>query len=94
MAHTQDAVIVDATGIVHMVVIPDDDSELDDPAFNAPGMSQLRVPMQAPSGQPIGVAQMQAAAALHPAMNARLPPSPVAPSLSAQAKAALPQTPQ
>ena len=44
MAHTLDAVIVDADGAVHMVVVPDDDRELDDPSFNPDGYTQIRVP--------------------------------------------------
>jgi len=45
MAHTQDAVIYDPlTGNVAMIVIPDDDTQLGDPAFNPKGLTQLRVP--------------------------------------------------
>ena len=48
MPHTLDAVVYDpATGIVQMLVMPDDDSDLDDPAFNPPGMVQVRVPVTA-----------------------------------------------
>lgn len=43
-AHTLDAVIYDpGTRVVQMVVIPDDDRELDDLAFNPKGMVQARV---------------------------------------------------
>jgi hypothetical protein len=46
MAHTVDAVVYDpATGYLQMIVIPDDDRQLSDPAFNPPGMTQLRVPL-------------------------------------------------
>lgn len=46
--HTQDAVVYDpATGYVQQVIIPTDDSELNDPAFNPPGMVQVRVTHQA-----------------------------------------------
>lgn len=43
MAHTQNAVICGPDGVVHMVVIPDDDHELDDPAFNPKGLVHIRV---------------------------------------------------
>jgi hypothetical protein len=69
MAHTQDAVVVDATGVVHMVVIPDDDSQLADPAFNPPGHTHLRVSHN-PAADPVATAS-----ALHPAMNVRMPPA-------------------
>lgn len=45
MAHTQDAIVYGPGGILWMIVIPTDDSELDDPAFNPPGATQLRVPL-------------------------------------------------
>lgn len=45
MAHTVDAVVYDPlTGFLQMLVIPDDDKQLDDPAYNPPGMVHLRVP--------------------------------------------------
>ena len=45
MAHTVDAIVYDpSTMIIQMIVMPDDDSELADPAFNPPGMTQLQVP--------------------------------------------------
>lgn len=44
-AHINDAVIYDEdTKIVLMVVVPDDDNELDDPAYNLKGSVQIRVP--------------------------------------------------
>lgn len=44
MAHTKDAVVYDPiTGIIQMVIIPDDDAQLADPAYNPPGMRQLRL---------------------------------------------------
>lgn len=47
MAHTLNALVYDpATGIVQMAVIPDDDSQLSDPAFNPPGMVHVRVPVR------------------------------------------------
>lgn len=43
-AHTQDAVIYDtASGVVRMVVVPSDDSELTDPAMTPPGTAMVRV---------------------------------------------------
>ena len=51
MAHTVDAVVYDpTTGYLQMIVIPTNDSELDDPSFNPPGMVQLRVPLLAAVG--------------------------------------------
>ena len=67
MAHTQNAVVVTEDGIVHMIVIPDDDSQLSDPAFNPAGHTHLRVPHN-PAADPVA-----AAADLHPAMNVRMP---------------------
>ena len=65
MAHTLNAVICDETGIVHMIVVPDDDGQLDDQAFNPDGLMQLRVPVD---GDPLTLAQQ-----LNPALNVRLP---------------------
>ena len=46
MAHTVDAIVYDpTTNYLQMIVIPDDDSQLNDPAFNPPNMVQLRVPL-------------------------------------------------
>jgi hypothetical protein len=72
MAHTQDAVIVDSSGVVHMVVIPDDDAQLSDPAFNPPGHTHLRVPWPPREGQHPD--PVQAARHLHPEHNVRMPP--------------------
>lgn len=44
MAHTLDACCYDADGNIGLIVIPTDDSQLDDPAYNLLGMTQLRVP--------------------------------------------------
>ena len=64
MAHTQDAVVYDpATGLVIMAVIPDDDSQLAQAAFNPPGTQQALVPHVAGS-DPIA-----AAIALYPQLN-------------------------
>lgn len=43
MAHTQDAILYDQSGHLCMIVIPDDDAQLDDPAFNNPDWTHLRV---------------------------------------------------
>lgn len=77
MAHTQDAVVIDATGAVHLVIRPDNDWELDDPAFSPTGYTHLRVPHN-PVLDPIAQAQ-----ALHPAMNVQWP----APHMLAQGPA-------
>lgn len=70
MAHTVDAIVHDGTGILWMIVIPEDDSELDDPSFNPPGGVQLRVPHSpVPGADPVIVAR-----ALHPHLNLRLAP--------------------
>lgn len=68
MAHTQDAVVVDGDGIVHMVVIPDDDSQLSDPAFNPPGHTHLRIDHDPTGGH------VERAAVAYPDLNVRLPP--------------------
>jgi hypothetical protein len=81
--HTQDAVVYDpATGYVQQIVIPTDDSELNDPAFNPPGMVQVRVPHQTTPGPAVAavpsiVSQAQAA---KPQAAITLPP-PVAASV-------------
>lgn len=73
MAHTHDAVIHDGNGVLCMIVIPDDDSQLGDAAFNPPGWVQVRVPHR-PGVDPIATAR-----AMHPTLNLRLaPPAPVA----------------
>lgn len=47
MAHTKDAVVIDAlTGLVMMLVVPDDDAQLDYPSYNPIGSLQIRVPHQ------------------------------------------------
>lgn len=44
MALTQVAFVFDPnTKILAMIVLPDDDSQLNDPAFNPPGLTQQRV---------------------------------------------------
>lgn len=45
MAHTQDAILYDPGGNLCMIVIPDDDKQLNDPAYNLPGLTQLRIPL-------------------------------------------------
>jgi hypothetical protein len=67
MAHTEDAVIVDATGVVHMIVIPDDDSQLSDPAFNPAGHTHLRIAHVPARGH------VERAAARYPDLNVRHP---------------------
>jgi hypothetical protein len=58
-AHTQDAVIYDPnTKVVIAVVVPDDDKQLNDPAFNPPGMVQVRV-THIPSTDPVTTATAQ-----------------------------------
>jgi hypothetical protein len=70
MAHTVDAVVHDGNGVLWMIVIPDDDSQLDDPSFNPPGGVQIRVPhSRVPGADPIIVAR-----ALHPHLNLRHAP--------------------
>lgn len=64
MAHTLNAVICDDDGIVHMIVVPDDDRQLEDAAFNPDGFVQLRVPT---GGDPLATAQQ-----LNPDLNLRL----------------------
>ncbi len=47
MAATNAVVVVDnATGIPIMVVVPDYDSQLSDPAFNPPNSTQILVPIE------------------------------------------------
>jgi hypothetical protein len=71
MGHTVDAVIHDGTGILWMIVIPDDDRQLDDPSFNPPGGVQIRVPHSpVPGADPIITAK-----ALHPHLNLRHAPA-------------------
>jgi hypothetical protein len=45
MAHTVDAVVYGPGGILWMIVIPDDDSQLDFASYNPPGGVQLRMPL-------------------------------------------------
>ncbi len=84
--HTQDAVVYDpATGYVQQIIIPTDDSELSDPAFNPPGMVQVRVPHQAIVGPALAavpriVSQAQAA---KPQAAIALPPSVAASAITA-----------
>lgn len=67
-AHTQDAVVYNpATGEVVMVVLPADDTTLDDPAFNPPGLTQVRVAHQN-QADPVALAQ-----AAKPQANIQLP---------------------
>lgn len=44
MAHTHNAVCYDARGNLALIVVPDDDAQLSDPAFNLAGTTQLRIP--------------------------------------------------
>jgi hypothetical protein len=45
-AHAVNLVVYDpANGQIRLVVVPDDDSELNDPALNIPGMQKLLVPV-------------------------------------------------
>jgi len=67
MPHTRDAIVYDPnTLIMQMIIIPDDDDELRDPAFNPPGMAQLHVdrldadaqdPLPKVDDQPVAVAR-------------------------------------
>lgn len=67
-AHTQDGVVYDpATGEVVMVIMPADDSVLADPAFNPPGLTQVRVAHQN-GADPVALAQ-----AAKPQANIQLP---------------------
>ena len=59
MAHTQDAIVYDpATNYLQMIIIPDDDAQLADPAFNPPGMLQLRVPRLSAMAVSLGAAEI------------------------------------
>lgn len=66
MAHTEDAVIVNAAGEVQMIVIPDDNSQLGDPAYNPAGLTHLRIPHDDTRSY------VEAAAALYPERNVHL----------------------
>lgn len=70
MALTSCAVIFDPiTKIVQMIVVPDDDSQLTDPAFNPPGLTQQLVP--------IAIYQQQGMAGLVAAVPGLVPLAPV-----------------
>lgn len=72
--HTQDLVVADSkTGNVVMVVIPDCDSQLRDPAWNVPGTIQVKI---LHSGQdPIKAAASVAAADASVKVTIQLQPS-------------------
>lgn len=75
MAHTQDAVIYDDNGVICMIVIPDDDAELNDLAYNPPNWTHLRVPHSPqPQSDVVGAEAhhpVEMARALHPHLNLR-----------------------
>ncbi len=58
-AHTQDAVVYDPnTMVIQMAIVPDDDTQLDQAAFNPPSMIQMRF-QHVDGADPIDVAVSQ-----------------------------------
>lgn len=71
MAHTQDMLVCDASGNVFMIVIPDDDAQLKDPAFNPAGFIAVKVAHD-PKADIIA-----AAAQARPDLNVKLADAPI-----------------
>lgn len=70
------AVYNPSTLVLQMVIIPTSDSELSDPAFNPPGMTQVQVPIATFNAQ--GFAALQAAV---PGLTLSPAPAAVAPGV-------------